>query len=80
LGGAAISAVGKPERVTQNRVIALSRDELGYRYIGDWSDRDNSNIEAAVPEQGYQASEVASFLGCHASNVSRALKKRGSKV
>jgi hypothetical protein len=31
-------------------------------------------IEAAVLEQGYQASEVASFLGCHASNVSRACK------
>ena len=34
--------------------------------------------QAAVLEQGYQASEVASFLGCHASNVSRALQKRGS--
>jgi len=33
-------------------------------------------IEAVVLEQGYQASEVASFLGCHASNVSRALQKR----
>ena len=59
-------------------MIALFRDELGYRYIGDWSGRDNSNIEAIVLEQGYQASEVASFLGCHASNVSRALQKRGS--
>ncbi len=37
-------------------------------------------IEAAVLEQGYQASEVASFLGCHASKVSRALQKRESKV
>jgi hypothetical protein len=37
-------------------------------------------IETAVLEQGYQASEVASFLGCHASNVSRALQKRRSKV
>ena len=36
-------------------------------------------IEAAVLEQGYQASEVASFFGCHASNVSRALQKRGRK-
>ena len=36
-------------------------------------------IEAAVLEQGYQASQVARFLGCHASNVSRALQKRGSK-
>ena len=35
-----------PERVTQNRAIALFRDALGYRYLGDWADRDgNSNIE-----------------------------------
>jgi type I restriction enzyme R subunit len=38
--------VGQPERATQNRVIALFRDELGYRYLGDWTvRRDNSNIE-----------------------------------
>jgi len=41
-----MNAVGKPERETQNRVIALFRDELKYRYLGDWTDRpDNSNIE-----------------------------------
>ena len=41
-----MSNVGQPERATQNRVIALFRDELGYRYLGDWADRDgNSNIE-----------------------------------
>ena len=71
---------GKAERVAQNRMIALFRDELGYRYIGDWSDRDNSNIETAVLEQGNQASEVASFLVRHASNVSRALQSRGQKT
>jgi hypothetical protein len=32
-------------------------------------------IEAAVLDQGYQASEVASFFGCHASNLSHALQK-----
>ena len=37
-------------------------------------------IEAAVLERGYQATEVASFLGCHASNVSRVLQKRKSKL
>ncbi len=38
--------VGKPERVTQNRVIGLFRDELNYRYLGDWSDRPgNSNVD-----------------------------------
>ena len=29
----------------------------------------------AVLEGGYRASEVAEFLGCHPSNVSRALQK-----
>ena len=44
-----MSDVGKPERATQNRVIALFRDELGYRYLGDWTDRDgNSNIEEGL--------------------------------
>ena len=33
------------ERATQNRVIALFRDELKYDYLGDWTDRSNSNIE-----------------------------------
>jgi type I restriction enzyme R subunit len=44
-----VSVVGQPERATQNRVIALFRNELGYRYLGDWTDRpDNSNIEEGV--------------------------------
>ena len=39
--------VGQLERVTQNRVVALFRDELGYKYLGNWEDRaGNSNIEA----------------------------------
>jgi type I restriction enzyme R subunit len=40
-----MSLVGKPERETQSRVIALFRDELHYRYLGDRADRPgNSNI------------------------------------
>jgi type I restriction enzyme R subunit len=27
--------IGKPERHTQNRVIAIFCDELNYRYVGD---------------------------------------------
>ena len=30
-----MNGVGQPERATQNRVIALFRDELGYRYSSD---------------------------------------------
>jgi type I restriction enzyme R subunit len=41
--------VGQPERATQERVIALFRDELGCRFLGDWRDREgNSNIEEAL--------------------------------
>jgi type I restriction enzyme, R subunit len=41
-----MSIIGQTERTTQNRVIALFRDELSYRYLGDWTDRvGNSNIE-----------------------------------
>ena len=44
-----MSAIGQPERATQNRVIDLFRDDLGYRYLGDWTDRDgNSNIEEGL--------------------------------
>lgn len=41
-----MSLVGQRERATQNRVVALFRNELGYRYLGDWNDRpDSRNVE-----------------------------------
>ena len=40
---------GKPERYTQNRIIKMFRDELGYNYLGNWEDREgNSNIEESL--------------------------------
>ena len=41
----ATARIGRPERDTQKRIIALFCEELHYRYLGDRSDRDNSNIE-----------------------------------
>ena len=50
-----MSEIGQPERATQNRVIALFRDELGYQTLGDWTDRpgnSNSNIEETLLTAG----------------------------
>ncbi|HAP42041.1 MAG TPA: restriction endonuclease subunit R [Nitrospira sp.] len=77
-----MSTVGQPERVTQNRVIALFRDELGYRYLGDWADREgNSNIEEGLlteylTKSGYtqaQISRALYLLKTEADNHSRNL-------
>jgi type I restriction enzyme, R subunit len=77
-----MSDIGKSERVTQNRVIALFRDELDYRYLGDWCDReDNSNIEEGLltnylKRSGYSKEQVAVALyrlRTEADNHSRSL-------
>ncbi|AWN24268.1 restriction endonuclease subunit R [Deinococcus irradiatisoli] len=41
-----MSTVGQKERVTQDRVVRLFEQQLGYRYLGDWEKRaGNSHIE-----------------------------------
>src|SRR5208283_4476104 len=38
--------IGEIERLTQNRIVKLFREQLGYQYLGNWEDRlNNSNIE-----------------------------------
>ena len=59
--------IGQSERATQNRVIALFRDELGYDYLGDWTDRANSNVEeslltAYLTKAGYSAAQISRAL------------------
>ena len=60
--------IGKPERATQNRVVKLFCDELGYRYLGDWADRaDNSNIEEGLLTEyltsaGYTPPQISTAL------------------
>ncbi len=76
-----MSNIGQPERVTQDRVIALFRDELEYRYLGDWTDRANSNVEESIlsawlAKCGYspeQASRTIYLLRTEADNHNRSL-------
>ncbi|MBU1699378.1 MAG: restriction endonuclease subunit R, partial [Candidatus Eisenbacteria bacterium] len=84
-----MSTVGQPERATQNRVISLFRDELGYRYLGDWTDRDgNSNIEeelltAWLTKSGYKPAQISVALHklrTEADNHSRTLYGNNQSV
>jgi type I restriction enzyme R subunit len=45
-----MTSISAPEKVTQRRVIDLFK-ALGYRYLGDRSDQDNSNIEDGILSQ-----------------------------
>jgi type I restriction enzyme R subunit len=74
--------IGQPERATQQRVIALFRDELRYRYLGDWSHREkNSNVEekilsAYLARNGYTPAQISSAiyrLRAEADNQARGL-------
>jgi type I restriction enzyme R subunit len=76
-----MDGVGKAERVTQNRVIALFRDELRYRFLGDWTDRANRPIDEGLlgewlrkrrhsPEQ---ISRALDLLGREANNPNRSV-------
>jgi type I restriction enzyme, R subunit len=74
--------IGKKERVTQNRVIALLATELGYRYLGNWVERENnSNIEekiltAWLSKKGYSQNLIGKALyefGKVAGDQSRSL-------
>ncbi|MEX0660378.1 MAG: HsdR family type I site-specific deoxyribonuclease [Balneolaceae bacterium] len=52
--------IGQIERNTQNRVVKLFTEKLGYGYLGDWQDREgNSNVEEKylrkfLKKQGYR--------------------------
>jgi len=65
-----VNAVGQPERATQRRVIALFRDDLDYRYLGDWTDREgNSNTDEGL------LSDWLSKRGCTPEQIGVALHK-----
>ena len=84
-----MTAIGQPERAPQNRVIALFREELRYRYLGDWTDRpDNSNIEESLltvylTKGGYNPAQISKALHelrTEAGNPNRSLYDNIKKV
>lgn len=77
------------ERATQNRIIKLFKDELDYKYLGDWHDRPgNSNIEEKylseyLTRQDYNQTQIKSAihkLRTRANNKSQGLYANNQAV
>lgn len=60
--------VSKPERATQDRVIELFTQQLGYRYLGNWADREGNHcideglLTAHLTGQGYSPAHISAAL------------------
>ena len=83
------NTIGQPERATQNRVIDLFREELGYRYLGDKTDLpNNSNIEetlltAYLTQNDYTPAQISNALNklrVEADNPNRSLYDNNKEV
>jgi type I restriction enzyme R subunit len=63
-----MSNVGDKERVTQNRLLKLFREGLGYEYLGNWEERaGNSNVDEELlikwlKRQGHNDKIIAKVL------------------
>ncbi len=84
-----MSDVGKPERKTQDRVVALFREQLNYTYLGNWEERpENSNVEpelvsAYLTKAGYSPEHIKRALArlrTEADNPNRSLYDNNKAV
>ena len=85
-----MSTIGQIEKKTQQRVVALFRDTLGYDYLGNWTDREgNRNIEEALlrkflrEKQGYDEALITRalyLLDKAAGDTSKSLYDRNRAV
>ena len=90
VGSTVESTVGQIEKKTQQRVVRLFRDQLGYDYLGDWTERDgNRNIEEDLlraflrEKQGYDETLITRalhLLDKAAGDTSKSLYDRNHAV
>ena len=75
--------IGKSERETQNRIVALFKDELEYTYLGNWEDQERTQpieenllLDFLIKSQGYSeivAKKAVQELVKAATNLSSGL-------
>jgi type I restriction enzyme R subunit len=65
-----MSNVGQVERKTQDRIVRLFRDSLGFDYLGNWEYREgNSNVDVGLLTQNLRA------RGCDDTLINKAIDK-----
>lgn len=63
-----MTAIGERERLTQQQVLNFFQDNLGYRYLGDWHDRDGNRcveedlLREWLAWQGYSENLIGKAL------------------
>ena len=84
-----MSTVGQIERKTQNRIVKLFKDQLGYEYLGNWEEREqNQNIETTLldsflKKQGNDPAIISRAIHAFqkaASDQSKSLYDRNKEV
>lgn len=89
MNGAISDDIGKPERSSQERIIQLFKNELGYEYLGHWQEEERTQpIEEALlltflKKQGYSnslAQRAVDKLVFAATNLSDGLYEANKKV
>src|ERR1035437_8497535 len=73
-----MSTIGQKERKTQQRVVKLFREKLGYAYLGNWEEREiNQNIQPewlricpiGAPSAKKNARPSNAWSGCSATSL-----------
>lgn len=79
-----LAAVGHPERATQNRVIALLRDQLGFEFLGNWHGRtDTRNViepllRSHLFKAGYPETQVNRAISRLRAATDRSVASKGA--
>lgn len=82
--------IGKSERETQNRIVALFKEELKYTYLGNWEDQERTQpieenllLDFLINSQGYSeivAKKAVQELVKTATNLSSGLYDANKEV
>ena len=75
-----MSKVGQTERHTQNRVIRLFQQKLGYRYLGNWEKRaGNRNIEEGILREYLKKHYTNNLINKALHKLNQAANDQGKK-